>query len=47
MAYSNFTLESVGTTFELERAEAIDIFAEIEPIAPSSHFATQLQKKCR
>ena len=45
MVYSNFTLESVGIAFELERAASIDLFAEIEPITPSSHLTTQLQKK--
>ena len=45
MAYSNFTLESVGIAFELERAASIDLFSEIEPITPSSHLTTQLQKK--
>ena len=45
MAYSNFTLESVGTAFKLERAAPIDLFSEIEPITPSSHLTMQLQKK--
>ena len=45
MAYSNFTLESVGIAFELERVASIDLFSEIEPITPSSHLTTQLQKK--
>ena len=45
MAYSNFTLESVGIAFELERVASIALFSEIEPITPSSHLTTQLQKK--
>lgn len=45
MAYSNFTLESVGTAFKLERVESIDIFSEIEPITVSSHFTEALRKK--
>lgn len=45
MAYSNFTLESVGKAFALERVESIDLFAEIEPVTPSSHFTAQLRKK--
>ena len=45
MAYSNFTLESVGTAFKLERVAPINLFSEIEPITPSSHLTTQLQKK--
>ena len=45
MAYSNFTLESVRTAFELETVESIDLFSEIDPVTPSSHFATELRKK--
>ncbi len=45
MAYSDFTLESVGMAFELERVASIDLFSEIEPITPSSHLTTQLKKK--
>ena len=45
MAYSNFTLESVRSAFELEIVESIDLFSEIEPVTPSSHFATELRKK--
>ena len=45
MAYSNFTLESVRSAFELETVESIDRFAEIEPVTPSSHFTEELRKK--
>ena len=45
MSYSNFTLESVVTKFELEKTEAIGIFSEIEPITPSDYLATGLAKK--
>lgn len=45
MAYSNFTLESVGIAFELERVESIDLFSEIEPITVGSHFTAALRKK--
>lgn len=45
MAYSNFTLESVGTAFELERVGSIDLFSEIEPITMSPHFTEALRKK--
>ena len=45
MAYSNFTLESVRTAFELETVESIDLFSEIEGITPSSHFTAELRKK--
>ena len=44
MAYSNFTLESVVATFQLERIEADDIFSETEPVAPSSHLTTALAR---
>ena len=45
MSYSNFTLESVVTKFELEKTEAIGIFSEIEPIPPSDYLTTGLAKK--
>lgn len=45
MAYSNFTLESVRTAFELEMIESIDLFSEIEPVTPRSHFTEELRKK--
>ena len=45
MAYSNFTLESVGAAFKLERVASINLFSKIEPITPSSHLTTQLEKK--
>ena len=45
MAYSNFTLESVRTSFELETIESIDLFSGIEPVTPNSHFTEELRKK--
>lgn len=45
MAYSNFTLESVVTTFQLEIIRSIGIFGEIEPVMPSEQLATVLAKK--
>ena len=45
MAYSNFTLEEVLTTFQLETVESIDIFANIAPIAPSAELIVELEKK--
>ncbi len=44
MAYSNFTLESVVTTFQLEKFEVAGIFAEIEPVVPSTHLTTALAR---
>lgn len=45
MSYSNFTLESVVTKFELEKTESIGLFSEIEPITPSDYLTTGLAKK--
>ena len=45
MAYSNFTLETVQKTFQLETVRSIGIFSEIEPVAPSAYLKTGLEKK--
>ena len=45
MAYSNFTLDTVLTTFQLEIVEAIDIFANIDSVEPSTELMTALKKK--
>ncbi len=45
MSYSNFTLESVVTKFELEKTEFIGLFSEIEPITPSDYLTAGLAKK--
>ena len=37
MAYSNFTLETVRKTFQLEADEAADISSGIEPVPPSEY----------
>ena len=44
MAYSNFTLETVRTAFELEIVESAGIFSEIEPVKPSPHLITALSR---
>lgn len=44
MAYSNFTLEAVLTTFQLEKVESVGIFAQIDPVAPSAHLTTALSR---
>ena len=44
MAYSNFTLEAVRTTFGLETVESAGTFSEIEPVAPSAHLTTALSR---
>ncbi len=45
MAYSDFTLESVVTTFHLEKVESTDLFSEIEPVPSSVDLRTALGKK--
>lgn len=45
MAYSNFTLESVQKTFQLEKIESTDIFSHIEPVEPSEDLTKELKKK--
>ncbi len=44
MAYSNFTLEAVRTTFGLETVESAGIFSEIAPVVPSAHLMTALSR---
>ena len=44
MAYSNFSLESVRTAFQLEIVESVGIFSKIESVAPSAHLATTLAR---
>ena len=45
MAYSNFTLEGVLSTFQLEKIESVGLFSEIEPVVPRPYFAAELAKK--
>ena len=45
MAYSNFTLETVRKTFQLEADEAADISSGIEPVPPSEYLITTLARK--
>ena len=45
MAYSNFTLETVRKTFQLETDEAADISSSIEPMALSEYLTTTLARK--
>ena len=44
MAYSNFTLETVRTAFQLEIVESAGIFSEIESVDPSAHLTTTLAR---
>ena len=45
MSYSNFTIESVLTTFQLEKTESAGLFSETEPLSPSGYLTTGLRKK--
>ena len=45
MAYSNFTLDTVLTMFQLDIVESMDTFANIEPVTPSSELMIALRKK--
>ena len=45
MAYSNFTLDTVRTAFELEKSETLGIFSAIESVEPSEHLKVALSKK--
>ena len=44
MAYSNWTLETVKKAFHLEEVNAAGIFSGIEPVAPSAHLTTVLER---
>ena len=44
MAYSDWTLETVKKAFQLEEINAAGIFAEVEPVEPSTHLATTLAR---
>ncbi|RKU14488.1 hypothetical protein C6501_08205 [Candidatus Poribacteria bacterium] len=45
MSYSNWTLESVVPTFQLEKIDTIGLFSEVESVPPSDHLTTALAKK--
>ena len=45
MAYSEFTLESVLSAFELEQIDAVGLFSQVETVAPSAYLTTGLEKK--
>ena len=45
MAYSEFTLESVQKTFQLETVRSVGIFSEMEPVVPSAYLTTGLSRK--
>ena len=45
MSYSEWTLESVVPTFQLEKIDTIGLFSEVEAVPPSAHLTTALAKK--
>ena len=45
MTYSEFTLESVQKTFQLETVRSVGIFSEMEPVVPSAYLTTGLARK--
>ena len=45
MAYSEFTLESVVSMFQLEKVDTAGLFSEIDPVNPSEYLTTGLAKK--
>ena len=45
MAYSEFTLESVVPSFQLEKIGTTALFSDVESVPPSDHLATALAKK--
>ncbi len=44
MAYSNWTLETVQKAFHLEAVNTAGIFSDVEPVAPSAHLTTALER---
>ena len=45
MVYSSWTLDTVQEKFELEEIDAQGLFADIEPVTPSAHLITALDRK--
>ena len=45
MAYSNFTLETVRSAFQLEIVESAGVFSEMETVAPRERFTAELEEK--
>ena len=45
MSYSEWTLESVVPTFQLEKIDTIGLFSEVEAVPPSAHLTAALAKK--
>ena len=45
MAYSNFTLETVQKTFQLDTVRSVGLFSETEPVDPSAYLKMGLARK--
>ena len=45
MVYSEFTLESVVPTFQLQKIDTTALFSEVQSVPPSDHLTTALEKK--
>ena len=45
MAYSNFTLDTVRTAFQLEIVESAGAFSEASPVVPRAHFTDELSER--
>jgi len=45
MAYSNFTLDTVRKSIQLETVQSVGIFGDLEPVTPRDHFISDLTKK--
>ena len=45
MAYSNFTLETVQKTFQLNTVRTFGLFSDIEPVEPSAYLTMGLARK--
>lgn len=45
MSYSDWTLESVVPTFQLEKIDTVGLFSEIESVTPSEYLTTGLARK--
>ena len=44
MAYSDWTLETVKRAFDIEEVNTAGIFSDAEPVAPSAHLTTTLER---
>ena len=45
MSYSDWTLESVVPTFQLEKRDIPGLFSEVQAVSPSAYLTTGLEKK--